>query len=184
MFATGSLEAMGDQANAGLALLRLCLGTFLAYHGYNKIFGANGLSGTAAWFAGIGFRHPGLQARLAALTEIGSGILFSAGLLTPLAASGMIGIMTVAIVVSHWKVGFFVFRPGQGWEYCATIAVGALSVATIGPGEWSLDHVLGLSTTGWISPLLAFGIGIGVAVVQLRIFHRPPNHTGSEAGSK
>ena len=33
--------------------------------------------------------------------------------------------MTVAIVVAHWKVGFFIFKPNQGWEYCASIAVTA-----------------------------------------------------------
>ncbi|MGA0330128.1 MAG: DoxX family membrane protein, partial [Ilumatobacteraceae bacterium] len=39
-----------DQMNGGLLILRLCLGLFLAYHGYNKVFGGGGLSGTAGWF--------------------------------------------------------------------------------------------------------------------------------------
>ena len=52
----------------------------------------------------------------------------------------MIGVMTVAIVVAHWKVGFFIFKPNQGWEYCASIAVTAFVIAMIGPGRWSLDH--------------------------------------------
>jgi hypothetical protein len=37
----------------------------------------------------------------------------TAALLTPLAAAGMIGLMVVAIVVDHWKVGFFIFLPNQ-----------------------------------------------------------------------
>ena len=61
-------------------------------------------------------------------------MLIALGLLTPLAAAGMIGIMVVAIVVAHWKVGFFIFKPNQGWEYCASIAVAAFCIATIGPG--------------------------------------------------
>lgn len=168
-----STQLPGDQANLGLLVLRLCLGSFLAFHGYNKVFGANGLSGTAAWFAGIGFRWPSVQARLAAATEIGAGLMFAAGLLTPIAAAGIIGIMLVAIVVAHWKVGFFVFHPGQGWEYCATIALGALAVAAIGPGEWSVDHVIEFVPDGWTPFAIAFGLGIGSAVLQLAVSYRP-----------
>jgi putative oxidoreductase len=182
MFGTGSLEvpvdAWGDPVNAGLLVLRLCLGLFLAYHGYNKIFGPNGLSGTAAWFASIGFKWPAAQARIAAATEIGAGIMFAAGLVTPLASAGIIGIMIVAIVVAHWKVGFFVFHPGQGWEYCATIAIGAASVAMIGPGAWSIDHVIDISVidispSGWTSTLIAVIVGVGSAGAQLAVSYRP-----------
>ena len=55
--------------------------------------------------------------------------------------------MVVAIVVAHWKVGFFIFKPNQGWEYCASIAVAAFCIATIGPGEWSLDHAFDIEFT-------------------------------------
>lgn len=177
MFATESFDISTitsiDQLNFGLLLLRLCLGLFLAYHGFNKIFGPNGLSGTAAWFSSIGFKWPAAQARIAATTEIGAGVLFASGLLTPVAAAGIIGIMLVAIVVAHWKVGFFVFLPGQGWEYCATIAIGALAVAAIGPGEWSLDNVIGFSPEGWTSLVIASALGIAAAVGQLVATYRP-----------
>ena len=119
------------QVNLALLVLRLVFGLFLAYHGYNKVFGGGGLKGTAGWFGTIGMRWPAWQARLAAATEIGAGLMFAAGILTPLAAAGMIGLMTVAIVVAHWKVGFFIFKPNQGWEYCASIAVVAAIAAVI-----------------------------------------------------
>ncbi len=61
-------------------------------------------------------------------------MLMALGLLTALAAAGMIGVMIVAIVVEHWKVGFFIFKPNQGWEYCASIAVTAFVIAMVGPG--------------------------------------------------
>lgn len=175
-----SIAVITDQMNTGALLLRLCLGSFLAYHGFNKVFGPSGLSGTSAWFAGIGFKWSALQARIAASTEIASGVLFTIGLITPLAAAGIVGVMLVAIVVAHRKVGFFVFLPGQGWEYCATIAVGALVVATVGPGQWSVDHALGWTIDGWTSPILCAAVGIGAAFVQLAVSYRPAHrNTGS-----
>lgn len=162
-----------DQVNAALLVLRLCLGLFLAYHGYNKIFGGGGLSGTAGWFGSIGMKWPKWQARLAASTEIGAGLLLAVGLITPFAAAGVIGIMVVAIVVAHAKVGFFVFLPNQGWEYCATIALGALAVGIAGPGEWSLDNAIGLAFNGWSGLLITVLIGLGGAALQLGLSYRP-----------
>lgn len=161
-----------NQFNAGLLILRVVFGLFLAYHGYNKFFGPGGLEGTARWFAGIGMRWPKWQARLAATTEVGSGVLMAAGLLTPLAAAGMIGVMTVAIVVEHWKVGFFIFKPNQGWEYCASIAVTAFVIAMVGPGRWSLDHALDIEWNGWTGALIAGIAGVGGAITQLAICYR------------
>ena len=57
----------------------LHFGVGLAAHGYNKIFGGGKLKGTAGWFGSIGMKWPKWQARLAAATEIGAGLLFAAG---------------------------------------------------------------------------------------------------------
>jgi putative oxidoreductase len=118
-------------------------------------------------------RWPQWQARLAATTEVASGVLLAAGLLTPLAAAGMIGVMTVAIVVAHWKVGFFIFKPNQGWEYCASIAVAALAIAMIGPGEWSLDNAVGITWHAWTGAVIAIVAGVGGALTQLAVCYRP-----------
>lgn len=161
-----------NQFNAGLLVLRVVFGLFLAYHGYNKFFGPGGLEGTARWFEGIGMRWPRWQARLAATTEVGSGVLMAAGLLTPLAGAGMIGVMVVAIVVEHWKVGFFIFKPNQGWEYCASIATTAFVIAMVGPGRWSLDHAVGITWHGWTGAVIAAVAGVGGAMTQLAICYR------------
>jgi putative oxidoreductase len=161
------------QINGALLVLRLCLGLFLAYHGYNKIFGGGGLSGTASWFGSIGMKWPAWQARLAASTEIGAGLMLATGLLTPLAAAGVIGVMVVAIVVAHAKVGFFVFLPNQGWEYCATIALGALAIGIAGPGEWSVDGAIDLAFNGWSGLLVTALVGLGGAALQLGLSYRP-----------
>ena len=163
------------QFDLGLLVLRVVFGLFFAYHGYNKMFGKGGIKGTVGWFAAIGMKWPGAQARIAAVTEMGAGVLLAAGLLTPLAAAGIIGVMVVAIVVAHWKVGFFVFLPNQGWEYCASIAVAAWAIATVGPGRYSLDHVFGWvgEPTAWTGAIVAAMLGVGAAVGQLLVSYRP-----------
>ncbi len=164
---------MADQFNLALLVLRLTLGLFLAAHGVNKVFGRGGLSGTAGWFGSIGMRWPALQARAAAGTEIGAGLLLAAGLLTPYAAAGIIAVMVVAIVVAHRSNGFFIFNKDQGWEYCATIALAAFAVGALGAGEWSIDHAAGLHWTGWHGALIAGLLGVGAAAAQLAVSYRP-----------
>ena len=133
-----------DQMNLGLLILRLCLGLLLAYHGYNKVFGGGRIAGTAGWFGSIGFKWPVWQARLAAATEIGAGVFLALGLLTSFAAGAMVALMVVAIWVAHRSNGFFVFKPGQGWEYCASIAVTAVAVGTVGAGAgWLANEARG-----------------------------------------
>jgi putative oxidoreductase len=169
--------AVQDQLNLGLLVLRLCLGLFMAYHGYNKVFGPGGLSGTTGWFGSMGFKFPAVQAKVAAGTEIGAGLLLATGLLTPLAAAGLVGLMTVAIITVHWKVGFFIFKPNQGWEYCGTIALAAFAVGVMGPGEWSLDNAIDFHLDGWGGALVAGLLGVGGALAQLAAFYRPPKAT-------
>lgn len=162
-----------DPLDIALLVVRLVLGLFLVVHGYNKVFGGGGLAGTARWFGSIGMRWPAVQARLAAMTEIGAGLLVAAGLLTPIGAAGMIGLMTVASYAAH-RGNFFVFK--DGWEYTATIAVVAWAVAAIGPGDLSLDHAIGLDWTawdGWVGAVIAAVLGLGGGVAQLALCYRP-----------
>jgi putative oxidoreductase len=166
-----------NQFNAGLVILRVVFGLSFAYHGYNKVFNGGKLPGTAKWFGSIGMKWPIWQARLAAATELGAGTMLAVGLLTPLAAAGIIGVMVVAIVTEHWKVGFFIFKPNQGWEYCFSIAVTAFVIAMVGAGEYSLDHAIGIDWTaadGWIGAIMAGALGVGAGALQLAVCYRPP----------
>lgn len=162
---------MEDQLNLALLVLRVFFGVGLAAHGYNKVFGGGGLAGTGRWFGSIGMKWPSLQARMAAGTEIGAGLLFAAGLLTPLAAAGMIALMVVAGWVVHRPNGFFIVK--EGWEYVASIALVAWSVATIGPGRFSLDNAFDIESSGWTGALVAGVVGVGAAVAQLAVCYRP-----------
>lgn len=135
-----------DRTDSALLAIRMVLGLFLAVHGVNKV---RSIKGTAGWFASIGMRWPGLQARTAAATEIVGGICLAVGFVFPLATAAVTATMVVAIVTVHRKVGFFIFLPNGGWEYCATIAVCASALSISGPGRASVDHALGvLGSTG------------------------------------
>lgn len=158
----------------GLLILRVVVGVTLAMHGLNKIFGGGRIAGTAGWFDSMGVRPGRLNAWMAALTEIGSGALLALGLLTPLAAGGMLAIMVVAGITAHRSNGFFIFNPGGGYEYVLVLGAVALCLGATGAGKWSLDHVLGLKLYG-ISPgfVITAVAGFGGAALQLLTFWRP-----------
>ena len=88
------------------------------------------------------------------------------------------GSMVVAIVVAHAKVGFFGFLPNQGWEYCATIAIGAAAVGIMGPGDWSPDNSFDLVAAGWNGAVSAPAAGTGGSVLPLLSSSRPTASCG------
>src|SRR3954469_17327131 len=160
--------------NLSVLVLRVVRGSVFLAHGINHVFRGGKIPGTARWFASLGMKPGVLHAWLASLTEIGSGGLVLVGFLTPLAAAGVVGTMLVAWITNHLKNGFFIFRPGEGYEYVMTLTLLGLGVAGLGAGEWSLDHAAGIferpSMTGFLIGLLAGG---GGAAALLAIFWRP-----------
>jgi putative oxidoreductase len=148
-------------------------------HGYNHIFGGGKIPGTARWFGSMGMRPPVVHAWLASLVELGAGILLLAGLLTPFAAAGVIGVMAVAFVINHRKNGFFIFRPGEGYEYVMTLALVSLALALLGAGGWSLDHAFGIDDDLDAGVGLAIALigGAGGALVLLALSWRPVRET-------
>jgi len=154
-------------------LLRAVLGITMLAHGWNHAFGGGKIAGTTRWFASIGMRPAWVHAYVATLTEIGSGVLLLLGLLTPLAAAGVLGTMLVALVTAHLKNGFFIFRPGQGYEYVLMICVVGVALAGTGGGWLSLDHALGYPISGWVSYLVCVGAGGIGAALTLATSWRP-----------
>jgi putative oxidoreductase len=84
--------------------------------------------------------------------------------------------MLVALITNHRGNGFFIFRPGEGWEYVMTLAIIGFAIAVIGPGEWSLDHALDINDdlVGTAGLLIALIGGVGGAFALLAAFWRPP----------
>lgn len=166
-----------DAINLALLVFRCGIGAVMLAHGINHIFGGGKIEGTAKWFGSLGMRQPKLQAWLASLTEIGAGALLVLGLFTPLAAAGVVGVMTVAWLINHRSNGFFIFRPGEGWEYVMTLLLCGVLLGAIGPGEWSLDEAfeIGDDLSDWTGLLLAVVAGGGGGLVLLGVFWRPPD---------
>ncbi|MCU1351719.1 MAG: DoxX family protein [Acidimicrobiales bacterium] len=163
-----------DKISVGLLFMRVVLGLTLAAHGYNKFFGGGRIPGTARWFDSMGMRPGKLHALLAASAEMGSGLLLAAGLLTPLAAAGLVALMTVAAWTVHKENGFFIVK--SGFEYNLILAVTAVGIATVGPGRYSLDWLLGidLSFRPRLAGAIALGVGLLAGIGQLVAFYRPP----------
>ncbi|MFI8339345.1 DoxX family protein [Streptomyces sp. NPDC085639] len=160
--------------DTGILILRLLVGLLVAAHGVQKIsrhLGGKGLDGGAREFRADGFRGGVLTALAAGGGQIGSGLLLAAGLLTPLAATGVIGVMTVALTVK-WPGGLWV--QNDGYEYPLVLIVTAAALAATGPGAFSLDAALGLTPypLWWTAAVLAAGVGSGL--LTRFVLHRAP----------
>ncbi len=162
-----------DAVNVGLLLLRCAVGaTFLA-HGWNHVLGGGKIAGTAGWFESLGMKPGVLHAWMASIVEIVAGVLLIVGLLTPLAAAGVVGVMVVAWITNHRTNGFFIFRPGEGWEYVMNLTVAGIALSALGAGELSLDHVLEIDLAGSTGLLIGLVAGVGGGVALLAGFWRP-----------
>jgi putative oxidoreductase len=169
--------ALPDDINSALLLLRVVLGLTIAAHGYGKFFQGGRISGTAGWFDSMGMRPGRVHALLAATTEVGTGLLLVAGLLTSFAAAGLVGLMVVAGWTVHRHNGFFIIK--EGWEYVFMLAIVAIALATFGPGDWSLDGALDIDRDldGWTGMAISAGLGLAAGVGLLAVFYRPPPET-------
>jgi putative oxidoreductase len=130
-------------ADLGLLIIRLVVGLLFVAHGTQKLFGwfgGYGIKGTGGWFESIGVKPGATMAVLAGLTELGGGLLFALGLVTPLAAVLIIIPMLVAIAKVHGANGLW--ATANGYELNLLYIVIALGVALIGAGSYSLDAIL------------------------------------------
>jgi putative oxidoreductase len=153
--------------DTGLLLLRSVVGLTLLAHGAQKF---SGLDAAATAFEGLGFVPGRRSAILAALAEAGGGLLLALGLLTPIAASIVFGVMLVAGGL-HLKAGFFAQK--GGYEYTLVLGLAGLSVAFTGPGRFSVDALLGLDLGGLHWGLLALAAGVVGGAIQLAARRRP-----------
>jgi putative oxidoreductase len=153
----------------GLLLLRVVVGLTLAAHGSQKLFGwfgGGGIAGTGAFFESrLHFRPGRVHATMAGLSEFCGGLGLAIGLLTPLAAAAVVGVMLVAGWAGHRSSGFFITK--GGYEYTVILGAAAAALAFTGPGHVSVDHALGWNLSGavWGFVAVLFGLVAGACVM-------------------
>lgn len=152
----------------GMLVLRVIVGALFVGHGAQKLFGAfggSGLDATAEFFEKTGLRPGRLHAWAAGCAEFGGGALLALGLLVPIAAAALIGVMTAAIISVHARNG--IWATERGYEYNLVIVAAVFAVTAVGSGSWSLDGALNLEVAGagWALGALALGLLGGIGAV-------------------
>ena len=159
--------------DVGLLIVRVVIGLLFAVHGTQKLFGwfgGYGLQGTAGFMGQLRYRQPQLAALTAGAFETGAGLFLAAGLLTPLAAAAVIGVMINAVVSAKLKAGLV-----GGYELDLLYASAAAGLAFTGAGRYAVDNVLRdafgwtLAGTTWGVVALALGVVIAGLVLASRI---------------
>lgn len=136
--------------SVALLILRVTVGSLLAGHGAQKLFGSfggHGVEGTAGWLESMNLR-PGRQWALAAgLSEFGGGVLTVLGALNPLGPIAALGSMLMATFKVHSGKPIWVTAGGAELPVTNMAVQGALILA--GPGRLSVDTILGIRVPRW-----------------------------------
>lgn len=115
----------------------------------------------------MGFRPVALWAFISVGAELGAGPLLALGLLTPLAAAGLVGQGIVIIARVHWANGFW--SSNGGYEFPLALLGGSVAIALTGPGAWSLDARLPVELL--YEPIVRWGVLlVAIAVAAVATF--------------
>src|SRR5271156_592751 len=124
-----------------LAVVRVYWGWQIAQNGWGKL---HNLAHVAEFFASLGLPAPGPTAAFVATFEFVGGILLAIGLLSRIAALGLVIDMTMAYITAD-REAFFSFFTDPGKFYNADpfvfLFVGLL-ILIFGPGKISVDALL------------------------------------------
>ena len=126
------------RVDTGLLILRIVIGIVFLMHGGQKLF-VYGFAGVTGAFGQMGAPMPAITGPLAAIVEFLAGGALVIGLLTRLAALGLAIDMLGAIILVHYKGGFFL---PTGYEFALTLLAANVAIAIAGAGYYSLDRVI------------------------------------------
>jgi putative oxidoreductase len=171
-----------DNVDLAVLALRLIVGLTFAAHGAQKAFGWWEGPGFQKWLGameGMGFRPARLFALASAGAELVGGLLLALGLLTPLAATALIAQSVVIIGQVHWRNGFF--NSKGGYEFPLTLAVGAVAIALVGAGAWSVDAAIGFAIDDSAARIGLVLLGVLVGLIALAVPRASLGRTATHA---
>ena len=154
----------------GIAVLRVVVGVLFMGHGLQKLagwFGGGGLEGTGRFFEKLRLGPGRAQAAAAGVSETTGGALLTLGLLTPVSAAMLTGVMAVAIAKVHAQNGPWV--ADNGYEYNLVLISAVFAISATGPGRWSLDERLGIARSGAAVGLAELGAGLAGAAFTVAL---------------
>ena len=154
----------------GRLAARAVIGGLFIGHGTQKLFGwfgGPGLGGTEEMMGAIGMRPTRPNAVAAGLSETAGGALLVLGAATPAAAASLIGTMATAIYKVHRPNGPWAAQ--GGWEYNAALIAALAALVDAGPGDLSVDALVGRKEWGpaWALGGLATGGAAAAAAIAL-----------------
>ncbi len=123
----------GFLANAGLLILRVCLGAMMIHHGQEKL--ANPEFFATNYVIPLHLPFPLLMAHLAGFAEIFGSWCLILGIFSPLGALALAGTMTVAAYHHILTSGFNIYV----LELVVLYLGGSTAILLIGPGRFSFD---------------------------------------------
>ena len=172
-------ESWGLGGDIGAACLRFILGILFLGHGLQKLGWFKGpgwpasIDDQAAFVGLFGYSHTQLMAWLVTLTEVACGTLAMVGLLTPLAAAGMIGIGFQFAAGPQWSGGLFGNSTSSGLDQTLLLMFAAAALGFIGAGRYSLDAQFlpaRLPLRGWQAGVIAVVLGVVAGAIVLAGF--------------
>jgi putative oxidoreductase len=173
-------------ASRNLTLLagRAVLGSYLAAHGAQKLFGSfdgPGIDAAAAGFDFIGLKPGSVFARVASISELAGGALTAAGAAAPLGPVVLTGTMIVA-AATHRANGPFAAK--GGYELPLTNAAAAAAFAIAGPGRLSVDGLIGKRLPASLTRLVVAGaVAVSAASLAKVLSATPPPAPATDAGT-
>ncbi len=129
----------GPYRDIALLVARVLLGVVMFAHGYQKMV-INGIGRTTEGFESLSIPLAIMSASFVTVVEFAGSALLIVGALTPFVSACNLVIMGGAVVFVHAKNGIFV--ADGGWELVGVIGAGFIMLAAVGPGRYSVDHVI------------------------------------------
>jgi putative oxidoreductase len=133
---------VGGAGSLGLLALRLAAGAAFIYHGLGKLHLPGGWMG---WMNEMPNPPPPYLQAAAVVAELGGGIAWVLGFLTPLFSVAIACTMATAYAMVHYPAHhvFVATSPAEhSYELTAVYFATAICLLLCGPGQLSLDHCL------------------------------------------